>query len=121
MVSKKFKILTIKLLIISFINIYLSLSYADVILTVGNGSGYPGSEGNKVEVILDNQDDAVGSVRLDVCDVDDYLSCTECETTERTLDFICLCYEQKNGCAGIVLYSSICETIEENAGPIFTI
>ena len=50
MVNKKFKILTIKLLIIGFINIYLSLSYANVMLTVGDGFGYPGSEGNKVEV-----------------------------------------------------------------------
>jgi len=98
-----------------------SHTHAQVNLTIGSGVGYPGSEGNQVQVSLDNQNDVVGAVELEICDVDDYLFSTACTTTERTIDFTCLSYEQKNGCVGVVLYSPTCSFIDEGTGPIFTL
>jgi len=121
MINKKFKYNSMNVIIICVILSFLSLSQAEITLTIGNGAGYPGSEGNQVDISLDNQDDEVGGVQIDICDVDDYLSCTECNLTERTVDFTCLCYEQKNGCAGVVLYSPTCNFIDKDTGPIFSI
>jgi len=103
------------------LNIFLSECQANVILTVGNGTGFPGLNNIQIVVSLENQSNRVAGVQLDICDVDDYLSVTECETTDRTSGFNCASYEQKNGCAGIVLYSTTCEHIDEGIGPIFTL
>ena len=106
---------------IFFLFAFLSMSYAQVSLTVGNGTGYPGSSGRQVTLNLDNQNDVVGGVQLDICDVDDYIAATECSTTERTMDFICRTYEQKNGCVGVVVYSPTCSVISEGTGPIVSL
>ena len=103
-----------------FLTFCLPLSQA-VTLSIGDGSGIPGSTGNQVAVSLENQNDSVGVVQVDVCDVDDYLSCTTCETTERTSNFRCSAYEQKNGCVGVVMLSLTCDFIDEGTGPIFTL
>jgi hypothetical protein len=63
---------------------------ADVTLTVGNGSGSPGSSGNEMVISLDNPNDKVKTITLTICDVDNYLSCQECEITGRTSDFNCI-------------------------------
>ncbi len=121
MINKKLKQFSINFIIICVTCIFLPLSRADITITVGNGAGYPGSEGNQVDISLDNQEDELGGVQIDICDVDDYLACTGCSITERTIDFNCICYEQKNGCAGIVLYSPTCTIIDEGIGPIFSV
>ena len=121
MSNKIAKILLIITTYLCFLILYLPLSHADVILTIGNGSGMPGSSNNPVEVSLENLDDPVRVVQLDICDVDDYLFCTTCETTERTFSFICEAYEQKNGCVGVILFSPTCNLIDEDVGPIFTL
>ena len=91
------------------------LSQAEVTLTVGNGSGVPGSSENQVEVSLNNLDDTIKGVQMDVCDADDYLTCTECDTTERTTGFICETNEIENGCCRVVVAFGL---IEEGTGPL---
>jgi hypothetical protein len=59
---------------------------------------------------------------VDICDVDDYLTCSGCETTGRTSGFECQVTEQGDGCCLVLLF---CKTpgcfIEEGSGPIATI
>ena len=43
-------------------------------LTVGDGSGAPGSQGNQITVALTN-DVPVGGMQLDICDEDDFMVC----------------------------------------------
>ena len=94
---------------------------ADVTLTVGNGLGLPGSADNPVEVSLDNSDDQVRSIQMDVCDGDDYLSCMECATTERTSGFLCSTEEQANGCCRVILFDLSGGSIAEGKGSVCTI
>jgi hypothetical protein len=47
------------------------LSHASVTLTIGDGSGDPGSTGNPVSISLDNPDVAVQGFQVDVCDAAD--------------------------------------------------
>lgn len=119
---KKTMILLIQLIVgLCLLTFSLPLSQATVTLTVGNGSGLPGSSGNPVEVSLDNPGEKVGGVQMDICDVDDYLSCGECETTGRTSDFDCFANEI-NGCCRVVLFSKIPGgLIGAGTGPIFTL
>jgi len=93
-----------------------------VTLTVGDGSGLPGSSENPVVISLDNPDDTVKGVQLDVCeDGDDYLSCTACETTDRTTDIGCSIQELEGGCCRVLLFSLAGDTIGVGTGPIVTI
>lgn len=92
-----------------------------VTLTIGDGSGLPGSSGNPVEVSLENPNDKVNGLQVDICDVDDYLSCTACETAARTSVFSCSIEEQKDGCCRVIIISFASDSIEEGTGPIFTI
>jgi hypothetical protein len=121
MKNKKVSFCVLHSMTIFFLFAFLSMSNAQVSLTVGYGTGYPGSSGRRVAINLDNQSDVVGGVQIDICDVDDYLTATACNTTERTPDFICQSYEQKNGCVGVVVYSPTCSVISEGTGPIVTL
>jgi len=95
---------------------------AEVMLTIGDGSGQPGSVDNPIAVSLANPDDKVKGVQLDVCeDEDDYLSCTACETTERISSFDCIIQELENGCCRVLLLSLGGGTIGVGTGPIVTI
>ena len=94
---------------------------ADVTLMVGDGSGSPGSTDNPVVVTLDNPDDMIKGVQLDLCDVDDFLSCTTCDTAERATDFSCSINEIDGGCCRIILVSLTGGSMEAGTGPIFTI
>ena len=116
-------LLTQLVLYLFFLNFFLSLSHADVTLTIGYFSGAPNSYNNPVKVSLDNPDDEVKGVQVDVCDVDDYLipSINACEITDRTPGFTCLLNELQNGCLRVILFSSIDELIDEGKGPIFTL
>ena len=119
---KKNKIVLIQLIATLFIfTLLLSISQAEVTLTIGDGSGPPGSTGSQVAVSLDNPDDKVKGVMVDVCDADDYLSCTECETTERASGFSCSTKMQENGCCRVLMFSFGSDSIEEGTGPVFTI
>ena len=104
-----------------FFSLALTQSSAEVTLTVGDGSGLPSSTGSPVVVNLDNPSDVIKGIQVDVCDVDDFLSCTTCDTTEHTIDFSCSTNELPNGCCRIVLFSLGDDFIEEGTGPLFTI
>ena len=100
----------------------LSLSQAAVVtLTVGAGSGSPGSTENPVVMSLDNQNDEITGIQVDICDVDDYLTCTGCDTTERTSGFSCSTEELDSGCCRIILFDLSGYSIAEGTGPAFTI
>lgn len=100
----------------------LPMSYgADVTLTVGDSSGAPGSSDVSLEVGLDNPSDRVRSIQMDVCDYEDYLSCTGCEPTERTSDFLCTSEEQENGCCRIIFIDLGGGSITEGAGSVLVI
>ncbi len=104
-----------------FFSLALSQSSAETTLTVGDGSGLPGSLENPITVSLNDPNDEARAVQIDVCDVDDFLSCTTCDTTEHTTDFSCSTNELPNGCCRIVLFSLGDDFIEEGSGPLFTI
>ena len=99
-----------------------------VTLTVGRGSGLPGSVDKPVEVSLDNPDDKVGAIQMDLCDVDNFLtpSADGCETTDRTTDFTCATIELPNGCLRVLLFyvppsEEEDRFIEVGTGPIVTL
>jgi len=122
MENKNTMILLVQLIIHSyFLTVSLSLSQADIKLTVGNGSGIPSSSDNPVEVSLENINDKVRGISIDLCDADNYLTCTGCGTTDRTPGFRCLTEELSNGCVRVILVSFSSDLIEEGEGPIFTL
>jgi hypothetical protein len=93
-----------------------------VTLSVGDGSGLPGTTGNTVAVSLDTLFLDVDVVQLDICDVDDYLTCTGCELTGRTpAGFSCTHAETADGCCRLVLYVLGISVIEAGTGPIFNV
>ena len=95
---------------------------AQVTLTVGRGSALPGATESPVTVNLDNPGNNIASgMTMDVCDVNDLLECTGCETTDRTGDFSCMVSEQANGCCRVVLFSISSADIETGTGPIVTL
>jgi len=125
--SRKARVSLVKFVTFCFLSFYLSLSQAEVTLTVGKGSADPPATDSPVAVSLENQDDRVRGIQVDVCDVDDYLTCTGCEITDRTADFTCAASEITNpdnpfyGCCRVVLFSLSAERIEAGQGDIFTI
>ena len=115
--AKLMKVLFICLLVaVPFTNVQ-----AQVIITVVNGSGAVGSSGNVIDVTLSNPSEKVRAVQLDICDVDDYLTSSICETTERSLGFSCVGTELDNGCVRVTLITFGGELIHEGNGPIVTI
>ena len=60
-------------------------------------------------------------MQMDICDVDNYLTCTECVTTGRTIDFNCAINELPNGCCKVVLASLSGNLIAKDSGDIITI
>lgn len=109
------------IMIFCYLYFFLSLCQAEVTLTIGDGSGLPGTNENVVEVRLDNLNYRVKGLQVDVCDVDDFLSCTACETTERSSGFTCKTNERENGCCRVILVSDSGDLIEKGTGAIFTI
>lgn len=106
----------------SCIALVLPAANAQVTLTVGRGSALPGATESPVAVNLDNPGNNIASgMTMDVCDVNDLLECTGCETTDRTSDFSCMVSEQTNGCCRVVLFSLSSADIETGTGPIVTL
>ena len=99
----------------------LNQSSAEVTLTVGNGSGMPGSSDNQVPINLENVGDQARGVIIDICDENNHLTCARCSSTERTLGFNCMASELDNGCARIILISLSDDIIEQGSGPLFTL
>ena len=62
---------------------------------------------------------------MDICDVNDLLECTACETTDRTSAFSCSVNELgsglTSGCCRVVLFSLSSADIETGTGPILTL
>lgn len=89
-------------------------------LTVGDGSGAPGSQGNQITVALTN-DVSVGGMQLEICDEDDVMVCAGCQVQGRASGFLCDLEEQLNGCCGMLLVDVTGEGLAEGAGPIFSL
>ena len=119
---KRFRTLSMCFFVtLCFMSLALSTGQAQVTITVEDGSGFIGSTGNTIDVTLNNPSENVKAVNLDICDVGDYLSCSACETTERSSGFSCTASEQEDGCVEVVLLVFGDDVIEEGNGPIFTL
>ena len=78
----------------------------DVTLTVGNGSGFPGSPDNVVEVSLDIPSAIVKGIQLDITDEGDYLTCIGCTPhPDRPSHANCLVSELDDGSCRAVLFN----------------
>jgi hypothetical protein len=60
-------------------------------------------------------------VQVAICDEDNYLTCTGCETTERATQLDCFTNEAPDGCCRVLLFSLNGHLIQEGTGPIFTV
>ena len=114
--------------VITFILLLITLllvpmwSSAEVTLTVEKGSAPPGANNVSVEVSLENQSDFVKGGTFYICDVDNYLSCTGIETTDRTNK--CSFYnvsEQADGCCKVLFAYGGTTNIGLGQGAIFLI
>ena len=89
-------------------------------IAVGDGAASPGTKNVSVNVTMDNVDPVRG-IQMDICDDDNYLTCTGCETTARTSDFQCATNERESGCVGIILVAFGGDSIDVGNGPIFSL
>ena len=123
MINKRTMIVSIQLTMSLCLIIFSPLlsQAADVTLTVGNGSGIPGSSDKQVEISLENLNDKVRGIQVEVCDVDNYLSCMGCEEAERASGFLCSTSELTDGCCRVVLLDMGGGTIEVGEGVICTL
>jgi len=84
------------------------------------GFGFPASNENSIEIKLDNPSHKVKDIKLNICDVDNYLTLMGCKTTDRTTDFSCRSRELVNGCCEVTLVSNnYTAMIEKGTGPLF--
>ena len=100
MINKNSMILLSRLLVhLCFLILLPSLIQAtDVTLIIEDGSGFPGSYENPVEVSLINPNHHVKAVQLDIDDITDNIVCTKCTANEgRAPGFVCSANEQENG------------------------
>lgn len=86
-------------------------------LVISDASAYRGSHGNRLEVSLDNPEVRVRGVQLEICDADNYLSCSGCDTTDRSSGFTCTGHEKPNGCYELLLFS-FTRVIENGSGTL---
>ena len=86
MISRKTRMsLTSLFAALSFLTLSLAAVHAQVTLTVGRGSALPGATESPVAVSLDNPGNNIASgMEMTICDANNFLECTGCETTERT-------------------------------------
>ena len=127
--SKNTRFLLIySIVVFGFLVFSLPLSHATetVTITVGNGSGVPGSSDNTVEISLDNSGVVTG-LQMDICETPatpNNLTCTPatCQTTDRTSSgFSCNIQEQSDGCCRVISFDLSGTGVEPGAGPIFTL
>ena len=74
-----------------------------VTLTVGNLDIDPGDDDGEITVSLANPSHQVKAVQVDICDDDNYLICTYCDSTGRAAGLGCQINEQTNGCCKVTL------------------
>jgi hypothetical protein len=89
-------------------------------LTVGDGSGVPGSQGNQITVALNNNV-SVGGMQLEICDEDDFMVCAGCQVQGRASGFLCDLNELSDGCCRMLLVDVTGGGLAEGAGPIFSL
>ncbi len=89
-----------------------------VSIKVGKGFGAVGSDGNRIEIILENPQNKVKGLSVEICDEGNLLAATGCESIGRAEEFDCSAYENlRSGCAKIVLFS-MGPLIVEGEGPV---
>jgi hypothetical protein len=98
-----------------------SCRQADVTLSIGSGSGAPGSENNMVEITIDNPAHVIKGIQADICDEGNYLQGVTCEPVGSASDFTCAHNELSNGCFRIMLLSLSGQIIPEDAGHIINV
>ncbi len=77
------------------------------------------SEGNPVDIVLDNTDNNLSFVSFSLCDVDNHLTCKDnCETTARANNFTCVSTEVGECCEVTLKNNGSDVTIEKGTGPI---
>ncbi len=86
-------------------------------IIISDTTTYRGSHGNRVEVSLENPEVRLRGIQLEMCDVDNYLSCTGCEVTDRISGFTCSSHEKPNGCYELMLFS-FTRVIEKGYRPL---
>lgn len=74
-------------------------------LAIGETTAYRGSHGNRIEVALDNPLTSVRGMQFEICDDDNYLSCSGCEVADRISGFTCTSQEKPNGCYELIVFS----------------
>ena len=117
MFNKKLFLLVI-INLCSLVFFVFSIRAQPPILIIENGYGLPGQIDIPVSVSLENSFGGVRAVQFDICDVDDYLECTGCETTVRTSGFTCTFSELANGCARVILFDLGGDLIEAGSGSV---
>lgn len=104
-------------LFIFFFNAPSSYS-EDVFLTIGDGSGDPGSKNIPITVTLDNKADRVKGLSFQICyNNKTYLSVTKCEGTGRASALSCQ-YNNGVGCSKIMFFGMGDDIITEGTGQI---
>lgn len=98
-----------------------SCQRTDVSLTIGNGSGSPGSENNIVEITIDNPVSKIKGIQADICDEGNYLQGVACEPIGSASEFTCAYNELSDGCFRIMLLSLSGDVIPEGKGPVINI
>jgi hypothetical protein len=112
-----------------FLSFFILLSFssftnAAVTLTVESSVGYPGANESRVNMSLDNPDDNIKAFMIDICDVDNYLTCTGCELSgiDERQCFQSTATEQSSGCCRVLVYNyNPEEIIESGASPLIKI
>jgi hypothetical protein len=98
-----------------------SCRQADVTLSIGSGSGSPGSTNNIVEITIDNPAQAIKGIQADICDEGNYLQGVACEPVGSASEFTCAHNELADGCFRIMLLSLTGNVIPEDAGHIINV
>jgi hypothetical protein len=118
---KKLSIFFIVMMVLSLLIFCSSMTEAQVTISVGNGSGFPGSRTSVVEVSLDNPSHVVQGLQVDITDVGDYLSCTECTPNpDRASQFNCFTSELNDGSCRVILFA-FSTMIPIGNGPLLSI
>ncbi len=92
----------------------------DVFVSLGNGSGAPKSQQNRIMVALENTVPLRG-LQLAILDEKDYLTATGCSTMGRASTFTCDINEKQYGWTELLLYSFGGDLIQQGSGPILSI
>ena len=89
-------------------------------LTVGDGSGTPGSQGNHITVTLTN-DVPVGGMQVEICDEENFMVCAGCQGVDRASNFLCSLNELSDGCCRMILVDVTGGGLAAGSGPILSV